>query len=541
MFLSMSAGRITLSVNDIAYVVDANEPGIAPTTTLLEFLRQRTPFSSAKHSCNEGACGACTVAWEHYDSVAKKTVTQPINACLALLNSLNGTKIYTNESLGNSRDGPSPMQKLLADNYGAQCGYCSSGFLMTMSALLKERPKPTPQDVEKAFDGNLCRCTGYRRILDTFQEVAKTAREGCLADKCACTHRGERVDIEDAGRALRDGAPAAAAVAAPEKLFHVRRVGDKNVIWQDVASLSELSYYVNEYANLDVMITVGATSLSFWSGHDVYLNVARIPQFVTIAQSADGLTAGAAVTVQQLSDFLATCTSALPFQTSQYPSAVELLNLVGGKQVRTRGSVVGNLVLCHQEPSFQSDVAIALMGLDATVTLVTAATNQSVTMPLPQFFSTDLKGKYVSSFFIPWGRPNTVLRTFKVAQRQMNDHAIVNMAVRVTLDPANRKIIVNAPILALGGVLRGPQRLTSIEAAMVGVDVTNLALLQKLCANITSLLTPSVDPTGGRVAFRLRVAVNLVYKCFLSLQPTLDGSLALAAKPRMVRGVSSGR
>lgn len=537
--MATAASTITITINDTVYTLEGNDPSLSPISTLSEFIRHKTTLRSVKNACQEGGCGNCTVQWEHYDSVQKKTVSSPINACLALMGSLNGTKVYTNEWLGDAVHGPSPSQKLLADNYGAQCGYCSNGFLMTMSSYLKEHPKPTEQEIEKLFDGNMCRCTGYRKILDTFHEIAKEARDGCLQEKCCQKRQSNNgIEIEDAACCAGEEV----SPKPPSKLFQVvpRASDGSNILWQDVISISELAYWVNEYKGQDYMITVGGTSMSFWSGHSVFLNVSRIPEFGTIAQSADGLIMGAAVTIQQLSTFLKNCKAALPFQTSQYPEAAGLLDLVGGRSVRVRSSVVGNLMLCHDDPSFQSDVAMALLGLDAKITVMDATTKGTTLLTLQEFFACNFAGKFVVSVSIPWGTPNTTLRLYKVGTRQTNDHAIVNMAVRVTLQNQTTIAAAPPPIVAVGGVLKGPQRVGKLESEMVGVDVTSVDALRTLSESLSAVLKANVDPRGGRVAYRLAAPINFLYKAFLSLQPSLDPKLRLAALPRMERGISSG-
>jgi xanthine dehydrogenase/oxidase len=115
--------------------------------------------------CQEGGCGACIVALARLDPRQNEQVTLAINSCLFPLIAVDGCSITTTEGLGNSRSGFHPIQERLAEHNGSQCGFCSPGMVMNMYSLLKENSKPTKQQIEQSFDGNICRCTGYRAIL----------------------------------------------------------------------------------------------------------------------------------------------------------------------------------------------------------------------------------------------------------------------------------------------------------------------------------------------------------------------------------------
>jgi xanthine dehydrogenase/oxidase len=122
--------------------------------------------------CQEGGCGACIVALARLDPRQNEQVTLAINSCLFPLIAVDGCSITTTEGLGNSRSGFHPIQERLAEHNGSQCGFCSPGMVMNMYSLLKENSKPTKQQIEQSFDGNICRCTGYRAILDAMQSFA---------------------------------------------------------------------------------------------------------------------------------------------------------------------------------------------------------------------------------------------------------------------------------------------------------------------------------------------------------------------------------
>ncbi|PYN77049.1 MAG: (2Fe-2S)-binding protein [Candidatus Rokuibacteriota bacterium] len=148
--------RIALTVND-----EVHEALVPVHKTLLEVLREDLALTGTKHGCELGECGTCTVLVDG----------QPVLSCLALPLETEGRRITTIEGLA---DGARlhPLQQAFAELGAAQCGYCTPGILLTAAALLRERPSPTRQEVKEALAGNLCRCTGYTKILDAVELAA---------------------------------------------------------------------------------------------------------------------------------------------------------------------------------------------------------------------------------------------------------------------------------------------------------------------------------------------------------------------------------
>src|SRR6059036_1124765 len=148
--------RVALTVND-----EIHEALVPVHKTLLEVLREDLGLTGTKHGCELGECGTCTVLVDG----------QPVLSCLALPLETEGRRITTIEGLA---DGARlhPLQQAFAELGAAQCGYCTPGILLTAAALLSERPSPTRQEVKEALAGNLCRCTGYTKILDAVELAA---------------------------------------------------------------------------------------------------------------------------------------------------------------------------------------------------------------------------------------------------------------------------------------------------------------------------------------------------------------------------------
>ncbi len=153
----MAKHTITLVVNG-----QTEELLVPSNMTLLHALRDQLGMTGTKNGCEAGECGACTVLVDG----------EPVNSCLVLAVELNGREITTIEGLS-SNGKLTPLQQAFADLNAVQCGYCTPGMLMAATALLKRNPKPTKEDIQKAMIGNLCRCTGYQRIIDAIVEASR--------------------------------------------------------------------------------------------------------------------------------------------------------------------------------------------------------------------------------------------------------------------------------------------------------------------------------------------------------------------------------
>ena len=145
---------------------DARDCAVTPGTTLLEALRQGLGLTGSKQGCDKGDCGACTVLLDG----------RPVLACITLAMACHGRDVLTVEGLAEPGR-PHPLQDAFDRTGGAQCGFCTPGMLMSAHALLQRDPAPTREAIEQALSGNLCRCTGYTKILEAVELAARELRE----------------------------------------------------------------------------------------------------------------------------------------------------------------------------------------------------------------------------------------------------------------------------------------------------------------------------------------------------------------------------
>jgi len=154
----MSYSRITLTVNEVIETVD-----VPQHMTLLQMLREKLSLTGTKNGCSAGECGACTVLMND----------EPVNSCMVLAAECDGARIVTVEGLAKSGK-LSKLQETIIKTGGVQCGFCTPGMLISATALLKRNANPTETEIREALVGNLCRCTGYFRIVEAVKEAAQS-------------------------------------------------------------------------------------------------------------------------------------------------------------------------------------------------------------------------------------------------------------------------------------------------------------------------------------------------------------------------------
>ena len=145
---------------------------VSPSLLLVDFLREQG-LTGAKIACGEGGCGACTVMLSRLDRGRTTVEHVAINSCLRPVCAVDGMEVTTVESLGSVRTGLDPVPYRVAAHNGSQCGFCTPGVVMSAHAFLCEHPHPSAREIEQSLDGNICRCTGYKRILEAILDAGR--------------------------------------------------------------------------------------------------------------------------------------------------------------------------------------------------------------------------------------------------------------------------------------------------------------------------------------------------------------------------------
>ncbi len=448
----------------------------APSMTVLDWLRGRAGLSGTKEGCAEGDCGACTVLIGR--AIGGAMHYRAVNTCLLMLPQLDNCAVLTVEGVAAPDGTLHPVQQALVDADATQCGFCTPGFVMAMLALYEGGERPDDAGIHEALAGNLCRCTGYRSIVDAcrrLQPGASVARTD---------------DVEALVRL-----PACDAYQHGEQSFCMPR------------SLPALLDAVA--ARPDALLLGGGTDLGLRvsKGREplpAVIATAGVAELHRIEVEAGALMLGGAVTY----------TEVLPHLDRHFPSFGALVRRIGSRQIRNLGTIAGNLATA----SPIGDTIPCLLALDATVTL--AARTGERTMPVDEFIldyrrTALAAGEVIAAIRIPLLAAEQRFSAYKLSKRYDQDISTVVAAFR--LDRRDGK--VSALRAAYGGMAARAMRAARVEAAMIGRPWTP-AWLADLDALLARDFTPMSDHRGS-AAYRLRIAANLLRRFQMETTATI--------------------
>ena len=459
-------------------LVERND--FAPDATLLDYLRLDERATGTKEGCAEGDCGACTVALRRVRD--GRVIYEPVNACILLAGQADGTDVITVEDLA---DGElHPVQRAMVEHHGSQCGFCTPGFVMALFALYHQ-PADSPPDqyrIVEAIAGNLCRCTGYRPILDA------------ALDACG-SNREDRFSREE-----KEVAQRLAALGSSDDLF----VGTRGRFFAAPASVDTLAQLCQQHP--DATLVSGATDVGLWVTKELrqlpkLIWLGRVAELGQIEDRAKELRIGAAVTLEK----------ATPALTAIDSDLGELIRRFGGWQVRSAATIGGNIA----NGSPIGDSPPALIALGAMLELQRGQKVRSIA--LEDFFLDYKKqdraeGEFVRAVTVPKLRTDERFRCFKLSKRYDQDISGVMGAIKLRLDG---KKIADARI-AFGGMAGTPKRAKSLEATLSGLSIADADKIEAALSSLELDFTPLDDMRASK-GYRLEAARALVTKAIAEI------------------------
>jgi xanthine dehydrogenase small subunit len=455
--------------------------GPPPTTTVLAWLREHAHCTGTKEGCNEGDCGACTVMVGDLDSDAVRWRT--VNACLMFLPMLDGRALRTVEDL--PADHPAP--RAMVDSHGSQCGFCTPGFVVSLAALYQQRPtKPTRAEIADALSGNLCRCTGYRPILDAGEAMYAAPRAAV----------DDRATVAALTR-LQDDPPLAYAAPNPAT-GHT----DGFLAPRTLDALAETAA-----AHPEATLLAGNTDIGLWSNKQfrplpLLLSVNAVAELRRIVEADGVLHIGAGAALEDAWAALAT----------RLPDLRELWLRFASPPVRHAGTMGGNLA----NGSPIGDTAPVLLALDARVLLRHGRAVR--TLPLDGFYTGYMRnqrqpGELLVDIEVPLPGPSTQLRAWKLSKRVDCDISALACGLALTLDGD----VVGDARFAFGGLAAMAKRAPATEAAVRGRPWVE-ATLDNALAALAVDFQPLTDLRGSS-SYRLRSAQALLRRLWLETRP----------------------
>lgn len=451
---------------------------IDPNTTVLDYLREHLQLTGTKEGCASGDCGACTVVVASPTADKKNIEYQSVNACISLLGTLHGKQLITVEHLQEGQK-LHPCQQAMVDCHASQCGFCTPGFVMSLFAYGKNYPVPERNSVISDLGGNLCRCTGYRPIIDAALKMYESdsadqferQQENTLENLLAIEQESELIALSGADRQF----------LAP-------------------TNTDQLAELLLEYP--EARLIGGGTDLSLeltqaLRNIDVLISTGLVDDMKVVTEDEQSVTIGGATSY----------TAAESVLVSAYPDMQELLDRLGSKQIRNRGTLGGNI----GNASPIADLPPVLIVLQAQ--LILRKGQQRRTVAVEDFYTSYKKtvlqaSEFIEQIVIPKHSEGDLLKIYKISKRFDDDISTSCAAIKVH----RQGDIVQSASIAYGGMAEVPKRAKHCEQALVGQPWTEESIEQAMRA-----LEKDFDPISdfrASATYRLTVSKNLLLRYF---------------------------
>jgi xanthine dehydrogenase small subunit len=473
----------------VRFILDGEQVSVGdlpPTATVLEFLRERLGRTGTKEGCAEGDCGACTVVLGEIDG--ERIVYRAVNSCIRFLPTLDGKELITVESLKAADGALHPVQRAMVDCHASQCGFCTPGFVMSLFALYLSEATPSRASVVRTIAGNLCRCTGYRPIIEA----------GLRMHGYPEPREWSRGQAQDSARR--------------EALFAIQR---KDTLTLAAAPGFHAPVAADELARLleqnpDALLLAGGTDVGLWVTKQLrdlpmLIYVGNVADLKRVQETGDTLEIGAAVSL----------TDAFSGIVSRYPMLEEMADRFGSPPVRNSGTLCGNIA----NGSPIGDCMPFLIALGSTVRLRCGARRRE--LPLEALYLGYQQkalepGEFVEAVRVPLPRPGRLFASYKVSKRIDQDISAICGAFAFEVEDGR----ISAARIAYGGMAPTVQRAARTEAALAGKSWTRQSIAAALPA-LSQDYAPITDMRASR-EYRMQVARNLLHRFYLEHAPAAE-------------------
>ena len=458
-------------------------PHVPPTRTLLEVLREDLHCTGTKEGCNEGDCGACTVVVG--EEVNGQLQTKAVNSCIKMAHSLDGKALWTVEDIAADDGCLHPAQEAMVQCHGSQCGFCTPGFVMSLFGLYQQHAHAgqpiTRADAQHALSGNLCRCTGYRPILDAAQAML-----GLPA-----------VPVDEAK-----------VLSKLKLLAHILRGLEADLAYKSPTTLQGL--LAARAKHPQAQIVAGCTDVGLWVNKmhmdfPQVLDVTQVAELKRVEQYPHHIAIGAAVTL----------TDAFAALVADRPQLGAFASRFAGLPVRNAGTLGGNVA----NGSPIGDSMPLLIALGANVVLMALRKGKVVhrELRLEDLYTGYRKNVMVPDEVLAWIKvPKAVAkersRVYKISKRFEDDISAVCLALNLHIVDGK---VAHASI-GVGGVAATPVRAVKTQAALLGQAWTADTVMTAM-ATLRAEFSPISDMRASS-AYRTEVLGNLLQRYWLESQ-----------------------
>ncbi|XP_030373934.1 xanthine dehydrogenase [Scaptodrosophila lebanonensis] len=497
---------IKFNVNGFPYEVQPSD--FPADITLNTFLREHLHLTATKFMCLEGGCGVCVCVIRRRNPTTGEVHTRAANSCLTLLNTCDDVDIVTDEGLGNKGSGYHPIQKRLAKMNGTQCGFCSPGFVMNMYGLLESKAgHVTMAEVEDAFGGNICRCTGYRPILDAMKSFATDS---------TISVPGECVDIEDSFELLCPRTGQCGSGGCSRATLSTQN--DSH--WHWPKSLADLFTALSQVSSNELYILVSGNTAhgAYRRSRDIkhFIDVNNVPELKQYSIESDHILLGANLTLTETMEIFR-----LAEQRAGFEYCAQLwqhFNLIANLPVRNNGTLAGNISTKKQYPHFASDIFITFETLDAHV-LVHEHPGAQRVLTLLDYLHDTTPNLVIGGFLLrPYPTTKYLFNTYKILPRAQNVHAYVNAGFLIEWNDDQHHIVQSARI-CFGNLSPSFVHAVEVESLLVGRDLYDAATVSEAFERLEASLQVVEMPPEASPEYRHKLACSLFYKFLLWSAP----------------------
>ena len=477
----MKSNKITSEIifflGDKEVKINFLKDNISPTTTVLNYLRNNQNRKSVKEGCAEGDCGACTIVL--VEAVNENLKYRAVNSCIMFLPTLHGKQILTVEDLGNSTH-LHPVQEAMVETDASQCGFCTPGFTMSIFALFKTNNNPELEDIQNALSGNLCRCTGYRPIIDAAEK--------------SCVYKGmdkftglEKITYNKLS-SIKNGKNNVQIKTGEHKYF---LPGD----------LKDMLNLKTEYPN--AIIAGGTTDsglLVTKKKENLFeiIDISQIDELKNIEITENEYKIGSNVNLENLRIA----------SENDFSALFEMLSVFGSLPIRNRASLGGNLA----SASPIGDTIPVLMAYDATIIAQSANVIKTVKIRdfIKSYRTTILKNdEIITEIIIPKILDESIIKSYKVSKRRDLDISTVSACFRLKLNSEN---IVESFNVFYGGMSAITKNAEHTEKQLIGKS-WNRENVENAATFLEKDFQPISDARSGTEA-RILIAGNLLLKFY---------------------------
>ena len=456
-------------------IVEINNPD--PNETILNYIRTKLKKTGTKEGCAEGGCGACTVV---LGELEKNNINyKAINSCIAFVPSLEGKQLILVEDL-TLKDELHPVQKAMVNYHGSQCGFCTPGFVMSLFAMYKSYSSYKENIIKDSIQGNLCRCTGYKPIIDAAKSLNKKNKSDHFS-------RNKKIIITLLKKIKQRSITIYSnnkKYFAPKTVYELKKILKQHPNSKLLSGGTDISLIVTkERKDLDSLIYINSIDeLNYIKKNNNYIEVGATTPLINFESIIK----------------------------RYFPDFAQILKRYGSVQIRNVCTIAGNIATA----SPIGDTLPLLLSLDSQI--IIKDKSKTKILPLNGFFinyrKTKLKkGQFIHSIRIPL-LPKNIFKAYKISKRIDDD--ISSICASFNIELKNNKI--KKIKIAYGGMANIPQRAINCEKILLNSSMSD-NIISKAKKSLEKDFKPITDARASK-KYRMEVAKNLLEKCFLEVK-----------------------